>query len=79
MGALTVLIDFWREFPRSLRDRGLKIATETERLGVTLVTSHAHVDLSAAGDALLPGGMAEVAASSSPHAPTPPARSRSTR
>ncbi|MBG0719493.1 IS256 family transposase, partial [Microbacterium sp. 2C] len=34
--------DFWTEFLRSLRDRGLKVATDADPLGVALVTSDAH-------------------------------------
>ncbi len=48
--------DFWTEFLRSLRERGLKVATETDPpLGVTLVTSDAHAGLKAAVKAILPG------------------------
>lgn len=47
--------DFWTEFLRSLRDRGLKVATDTDPLGVTLVTSDAHAGLKAAVKAILPG------------------------
>ena len=47
--------DFWTEFLRSLRDRGLKVATDADPLGVTLVTSDAHSGLKAAVKAILPG------------------------
>lgn len=47
--------DFWTEFLRGLRDRGLKVATATDSLGVTLVTSDAHAGLKAAVKAILPG------------------------
>lgn len=47
--------DFWTEFLRSLRERGLKVATDTDPLGVTLVTSDAHAGLKAAVKAILPG------------------------
>src|SRR3546814_517556 len=46
--------DFWTEFLRSLRDRGLKVATDADPLGVTLVTSDAHAGLKAAIKAILP-------------------------
>ena len=46
--------DFWTEFLRSLRDRGLKVATDADPLGVTLVTSDAHSGLKAAVKAILP-------------------------
>jgi transposase-like protein len=51
--------DFWTEFLRSLRERGLKVATDADPLGVTLVTSDAHAGLKAAVKAavkaILPG------------------------
>ncbi len=48
--------DFWTEFLRSLRERGLKVATDVDPLGgVTLVTSDAHAGLKAAVKAILPG------------------------
>src|SRR3546814_6485184 len=46
--------DFWTEFLRSLRDRGLKVATDADPLGVTLVTSDAPAGLKAAINAILP-------------------------
>ena len=39
--------DFWTEFLRGLRDRGLKVATDADPLGVALVTSDAHAGLNA--------------------------------
>ena len=47
--------DFWTGFLRSLRERGLKVATDADPLGVTLVTSDAHAGLKAAVKAILPG------------------------
>ena len=47
--------DFWTEFLRGLRDRGLKVATDADPLGVALVTSDAHAGLKAAVNAILPG------------------------
>ena len=47
--------DFWTEFLRGLRERGLKIATDADPLGVALVTSDAHAGLKAAVKAILPG------------------------
>ncbi|MAT19428.1 MAG: IS256 family transposase [Leifsonia sp.] len=47
--------DFWTEFLRTLRDRGLKVATDTDPLGVALVTSDAHAGIKAAVKAILPG------------------------
>ncbi len=47
--------DFWTEFLRSLRERGLKVATDADALGVTLVTSDAHAGIKAAVKAILPG------------------------
>ena len=47
--------DFWTEFLRSLRERGLKVATDADPLGAILVTSDAHAGLKAAVKAILPG------------------------
>jgi len=47
--------DFWTEFLRSLRERGLKVATSADPLGVAVVTSDAHAGLKAAVKAILPG------------------------
>lgn len=47
--------DFWTEFLRSLRERGLKVTTSADPLGVTVVTSDAHAGLKAAVKAILPG------------------------
>ena len=47
--------DFWTEFLRSLRERGLKVATDADPLGVILVTSDAHAGMKAAVKAILPG------------------------
>lgn len=47
--------DFWTEFLRGLRERGLKVATDADPLGVALVTSDAHAGLRAAVKAILPG------------------------
>jgi len=47
--------DFWTEFLRGLRERGLKVATDADPLGVALVTSDAHAGLKAAVKAILPG------------------------
>lgn len=47
--------DFWTEFLRSLRERGLKVSTDTDPLGVALVTSDAHSGIKAAVAAVLPG------------------------
>ena len=47
--------DFWTEFLRGLRDRGLKVATGTDPCGVVLVISDAHAGLKAAVKAILPG------------------------
>jgi transposase-like protein len=41
-------IDFWTEFLRTLRDRGLKVSTDADPFGVTLVTSDAHAGIQAA-------------------------------
>ena len=49
--------DFWTEFLRSLRERGLKVATDADPLGVILVTSDAHAGLKAAVKAILPGAV----------------------
>lgn len=47
--------DFWTEFLRGLRERGLKVATDADPLGVALATSDAHAGLKAAVKAILPG------------------------
>jgi putative transposase len=47
--------DFWTTFLRSLRERGLKVATAEDPLGVTLVTSDAHSGIKASVAAILPG------------------------
>ncbi|WP_113719080.1 IS256 family transposase [Arthrobacter dokdonensis] len=47
--------DFWTEFLRSLRERGLKTATDADPLGVAVVTSDAHAGIKAAVKAILPG------------------------
>lgn len=47
--------DFWTEFLRSLRTRGLKVATPTDPEGVALVVSDAHEGLKNAIKAILPG------------------------
>lgn len=47
--------DFWTTFLRSLRDRGLKVATAGDPLGVVLVTSDAHGGIRNAIKAILPG------------------------
>jgi len=47
--------DFWTEFLRGLRERGLKVATSNDRCGVVLVISDAHAGLKAAVKAILPG------------------------
>jgi transposase-like protein len=47
--------DFWTEFLRSLRSRGLKVATPADPRGVALVVSDAHEGLKAAIRAVLPG------------------------
>ena len=46
--------DFWTGFLRSLRERGLKVATPTDPTGVALVVSDAHEGLKAAVKAVLP-------------------------
>lgn len=47
--------DFWTEFLRGLRARGLKISSPADPLGVVLVTSDAHAGLTHAIKAILPG------------------------
>lgn len=47
--------DFWTEFLRSLRERGLKVATADDPLGVAVVVSDAHEGLKHAIKAILPG------------------------
>jgi transposase-like protein len=47
--------DFWTEFLRSLRQRGLKTATPQDPTGVALVVSDAHDGLTNAVRAVLPG------------------------
>lgn len=47
--------DFWTEFLRSLRERGLKVASDGDPRGVAVVTSDAHAGLKAAVKAILPG------------------------
>ena len=47
--------DFWTSFLRSLRERGLKVATPADPLGVTVVVSDAHEGLKNAIKAILPG------------------------
>jgi len=47
--------DFWTGFLLSLRGRGLKVATNTDALGVALVVSDAHEGLKHAVKACLPG------------------------
>ncbi len=47
--------DFWTEFLRGLRERGLKVATAADPGGVVLVISDAHAGLKAAVKAILPG------------------------
>jgi len=46
--------DFWTQFLLSLRERGLKVATRDDPLGVALVVSDAHEGLKAAIKATLP-------------------------
>ena len=46
---------FWTEFLRSLRERGLKVATDTDPLGVQVVTSDAHSGIKNAVKAVLSG------------------------
>ncbi len=75
--------DFWTEFLRSLRERGLKVATDADPLGVILVTSDAHAGLKAAVKAILPGAdgrdAGSISPATSPRRLAPPAPSRSTR
>lgn len=47
--------DFWTGFLRGLRERGLRVATDADPLGVSLVTSDAHAGIKAAVKAILPG------------------------
>lgn len=47
--------DFWTEFLRSLRERGLNPASPTRPEGISLVISDAHTGLKAAVRAVLPG------------------------
>ena len=47
--------DFWTEFLRGLRDRGLKVSTAADPAGVVMVISDAHAGLKAAIKAILPG------------------------
>lgn len=47
--------DFWTEFLRSLRARGLAVSGPSNPLGVALVVSDAHSGLKAAVKAILPG------------------------
>lgn len=47
--------DFWTEFLRGLRARGLKVSSPADPLGVVLVTSDAHAGLTHAIKAILPG------------------------
>lgn len=47
--------EFWTQFLRSLRDRGLQVASETSPLGVQLVISDAHRGLTGAIEKVLPG------------------------
>ena len=47
--------DFWTEFLRSLRERGLKVSMPASPEGVLLVTSDAHSGLKHAIKAVLPG------------------------
>ncbi|MCS6712004.1 transposase [Brachybacterium sp. EF45031] len=58
--AVTVMVDltrddFWTEFLRSLRERGLTISTPASPEGVLMVTSDAHSGLKHAIKAVLPG------------------------
>ncbi len=46
---------FWTEFLRSLRERGLKVSTDTDPLGVQVVTSDAHQGIKNAVKAILTG------------------------
>lgn len=47
--------DFWTQFLRDLRERGLTVPTPTDPRGVQLVISDAHAGLKAAIKAILPG------------------------
>ena len=47
--------DFWTGFLRGLRERGLKVATDGDPLGVAVVISDAHAGIKAATKAILPG------------------------
>jgi len=47
--------DFWTEFLRGLRERGLKVSTAADPAGVVMVISDAHAGLKAAIKAILPG------------------------
>ncbi|AZL05373.1 IS256-like element ISBli2 family transposase [Brevibacterium aurantiacum] len=47
--------DFWTQVLRGLRERGLKVSTETDPEGVALVISDAHSGIKAAVKAILPG------------------------
>ena len=47
--------DFWTGFLRSLRERGLKVASPADPTGVVMVTSDAHAGIRAAVKAILPG------------------------
>ena len=47
--------DFWTSFLRSLRERGLRVATDQDPEGVVLVTSDAHAGIRSAVKAILPG------------------------
>ncbi|WP_130866391.1 IS256 family transposase [Acidipropionibacterium timonense] len=47
--------DFWTSFLRSLRERGLKVASPADPAGVAMVTSDSHAGLKAAVKAILPG------------------------
>lgn len=47
--------DFWTQVLRGLRERGLKVSTETDPEGVALVVSDAHSGIKAAVKAILPG------------------------
>lgn len=48
-------IDFWTQFLRGLRERGLKVASLDDPEGVSLVISDAHSGIKAAVTAILPG------------------------
>lgn len=47
--------DFWTQILRGLRERGLKVSTESDPEGVALVISDAHSGIKAAVKAILPG------------------------